>query len=65
MDAEEMIGILEALIRDPDTNPTAKCTAIRALREIAPEPPKDGVLAELDEFRPRRILRKATEGPDR
>jgi hypothetical protein len=64
VDREEMIRILEEIIRDPESNATARCTAIRALREIAPEPPKDGVLAELDEFRPRRILRKA-ERPDR
>jgi len=36
---EEMIQILEELIRDPDTNLSAKCTAIRTVREIAPEPP--------------------------
>jgi hypothetical protein len=41
MDTEEMTAILEALIRDPDTNPTAKCTAIRTLRELqGREPPK-------------------------
>ena len=33
-----MIRILEEIIRDPDTNATARCTAIRTLREI-PEPP--------------------------
>ena len=54
MDSEEMIEILEELIRDPDTNATAKCTAIRTLREIAPEPPATGALAALDELRPRR-----------
>ena len=37
MDREEMIRILEEIIRDPDTNATARCTAIRTLREI-PEP---------------------------
>jgi hypothetical protein len=36
MDREEMIRILEEIIRDDDTNPTARVTAIRALREIAP-----------------------------
>jgi len=49
-----MIRILEEIIRDPDTNPTARCTAIRTLREIAPEPPAAGAFADLDEFRPRR-----------
>ena len=38
MDSDEMIEILEAIIRDPDTNATARLTAIRTLREI-PEPP--------------------------
>lgn len=38
VDREEMIRILEEIIRDPDTNATARCTAIRTLREI-PEPP--------------------------
>jgi hypothetical protein len=38
MEREEMIKILEEIIRDPDTNATARCTAIRTLREI-PEPP--------------------------
>jgi hypothetical protein len=28
MDDKEMIRILEEIIRDPDTNPTARCTAI-------------------------------------
>ena len=32
-----MIEILEEIIRDPETNPTARCTAIRTLREI-PQP---------------------------
>jgi hypothetical protein len=40
MDTEEMTRILEELIRDPDTNPTAKCTAIRTLKELqGKEPP--------------------------
>jgi hypothetical protein len=38
LEREEMIRILEEIIRDPDTNATARCTAIRTLREI-PEPP--------------------------
>jgi hypothetical protein len=36
VDQEEMIRILEEIIRDEETNPTARVTAIRALREIAP-----------------------------
>ena len=38
LEPEEMIRILEEIARDPDTNATARCTAIRALREF-PEPP--------------------------
>ena len=38
LEHEEMIRILEEIARDPDTSPTARCTAIRALREF-PEPP--------------------------
>jgi hypothetical protein len=33
-----MIRILEEIIRDPDTNPTARCTAIRTLREFPQQP---------------------------
>ena len=38
MEREEMIQILEEIIRDPATNPTARVTAIRALKEF-PKPP--------------------------
>ena len=34
MDRSEMIKILEELILDESTNATAKCTAIRTLREL-------------------------------
>ena len=34
MKANEMVTILEAIIRDESTNPTARCTAIRTLRQI-------------------------------
>jgi hypothetical protein len=34
MESEEMIEILEELIRDPDVNATARCTAIRTLKEL-------------------------------
>jgi hypothetical protein len=34
LEREEMVRILEEIIRDPDTNATARCTAIRTLREI-------------------------------
>ena len=43
MHTDEMVEILEGLIRDPDTNPTAKCTAIRTLMRI-----KDETSVELD-----------------
>ena len=38
LDRDEMIRILESIIRSPDTNPTARCTAIRTLLEIKPPP---------------------------
>jgi hypothetical protein len=47
MGADEMIRILEEIIRDPETNATARCTAIRTLREI-PEPPAADAFADLD-----------------
>jgi hypothetical protein len=59
-----MIGILEKIIRDPETNPTARCTAIRTLREIEPEPPMAGVFADLDELRPRRSRANGRESRD-
>ena len=46
LEREEMIRILEEIIRDPDTNATARCTAIRTLREI-PEPPASEEFPEL------------------
>ena len=54
MGEDEMVSILEAIIRDEDTNATARCTAIRTLLEIAPREPSSGVWAELDELAPRR-----------
>ena len=55
MTTERMIEVLEALIEDRETNATAKCTAIRTLREIQAEQPRDnGAFAALDEFAPRR-----------
>ncbi len=60
MDREEMIAILEQIIRDPDTNPTARCTAIRTLREI-PQQPEAYAFADLypDDFELRRTGRDA------
>jgi hypothetical protein len=37
MTKDEMVEILEEIIRDSDSNPTARCTAIRTLREIEPQ----------------------------
>jgi hypothetical protein len=54
MDRDEMVSILEAIIRDEDTNATARCTAIRTLLEIVPRESSSGVWAELDELAPRR-----------
>jgi vesicle coat complex subunit len=48
MEHEEMIEILEAIVRDENTNPTARCTAIRTLVELDPQPRiKDAEFAEL------------------
>lgn len=58
---DEMARILEEIIRDEDTNPTARCTAIRTLREIQPPAPSSGKWAELDEFAPRRGNGRARE----
>jgi hypothetical protein len=46
MQTDEMIAILEEIIRDPNTNPTAKCTGIRTLREIQE---KAGARDEVDD----------------
>ena len=54
LDRDEMVEILEEIIRDPDTNPTARCTAIRTLLEISPPAPSSGAWAELDQLAPRR-----------
>jgi hypothetical protein len=43
LDREEMIRILEEIARDPNVNPTARCTAVRDLKEF-PEPPADDEL---------------------
>jgi hypothetical protein len=54
-----MIEVLEAIIEDEKTNATARCTAIRTLREIqAQQPHVDDRFAELDAFRPTRRPRR-------
>jgi hypothetical protein len=58
MDREEMVRILEEIIRDPDTNATAKCTAIRTLLEF-PNPPAVDTDLYPDGFELRRKGRSA------
>jgi hypothetical protein len=54
-----MIEVLEEIIEDEKTNPTARCTAIRTLREIqASQPQENGRFAELDAFRSTRQPRR-------
>lgn len=57
-----MIRILEEIIRDRDTNATARCTAIRTLREF-PQQPDAYVSADLypDDFELRRKGRLAND----
>jgi hypothetical protein len=56
---ERMIEVLEAIIEDEKTNATARCTAIRTLREIqAQQAHVDDRFAELDAFRPTRRPRR-------
>jgi hypothetical protein len=52
LDRDEMVEILEEIIRDPDTNSTARCTAIRTLLDIKPPAPSSGAWAELDKLAP-------------
>jgi hypothetical protein len=54
LDRDEMVQILEDIIRHPDTNATARCTAIRTLLEIKPPPFTSQAWADLDELAPRR-----------
>ena len=49
MKTDEMTSILEAIIRDKETNPTARCTAIRTLRQIEQDrEPADELQDELE-----------------
>jgi hypothetical protein len=57
MDAEEMIRILEEIIRDPDTPATARCTAIRTLKEFPEAPAEVDQFADLDADMPLRRVR--------
>jgi hypothetical protein len=64
MDREEMIRVLEEIIRDEGAPATTRCTAIRTLLEIAPEPPS-GIteLEELYGLPPRRDRAEGRERP--
>ena len=48
MKTAEMIEILEGIIRDEETNPTARVTAIRALRQIEQDRGAEDLHDELD-----------------
>ena len=48
MKTDEMIEILEGIIRDEETNPTARVTAIRALRQIEQDRGADDLHDELE-----------------
>ena len=50
MKADEMVTILEAIARDEDKNPSARCTAIRTLRQIEQDRGSDEVYAELEDL---------------
>ena len=67
MDRSEMIRILEELILDESTNATAKCTAIRTLRELQgdelPESKSSAAFADLDDWRRLRDVKPRRGGP--
>ena len=48
MKTAEMVEILEGIIRDEETNPTARVTAIRALRQIEQDRGAEDLHDELD-----------------
>jgi len=48
MKTDEMTSILERIIRDESTNPTARCTAIRTLRQIERDREADDLADELE-----------------
>jgi hypothetical protein len=60
LDRDEMVEILEEIIRDPETNSTARCTAIRTLLDIKPPEPSSDAWAALDEASPRRYKGSAS-----
>ena len=48
MKTDEMVTILEQIARDAGKSPTARCTAIRTLRQIEQDRGSDEVYAELE-----------------
>ena len=52
MEREEMIQILEEIARDEETNPTARVTALRALKEFPKPPALDPSLYSEDDVLP-------------
>ena len=48
MKTDEMTSILEAIIRDEATNPTARCTAIKTLLGIEKDRESDALVDELE-----------------
>ena len=50
MKTDEMVGILEQIIRDEATNATARCTAIRTLRQIEHDRESDELVDELEDL---------------
>ena len=50
MKVAEQIEILERIARDEQTNPTARVTAIRALRRVEQDRGSDELYAELEDL---------------
>ena len=50
MKVAEQIEILERIARDEQTNPTARVTAIRALRQVEQDRGSDELYAELEDL---------------
>ena len=50
MKTDEMVTILEQIARDEDKSPTARCTAIRTLRQLERDRESDGLADELEDL---------------
>ena len=48
MKTDEMVEILSRIARDEDKNPTARCTAIRTLRQIEHDRESDELADEFE-----------------